>query len=129
MALITLDPETINEYIPEFDRENSVDPLIIKMRYMPHKKYLEYITMMTREMGTTNDTEKQSQISRAHDRKMFCDHVVGFENWLKLDGTKEPDDPGAFYDRNDKGLIYEIQTAIQESGVLSKGQRKNLPAG
>jgi hypothetical protein len=131
MALITLDPETIIEYIPKFERDNanSIDPLIVKLRYMPHKKYLDYLSAMTREMSTTSDPERQTRISKSHDRKMFCEHVIGFENWNKLDGTKEDDDPGAFYDRNDKELIYEIQSAIQDSGKLTEFQRKNLPAG
>jgi len=113
------------EYIPKFERENSKDPLIVKLKFMNHAEYIEYISVMTREMGTTTDPEKQSRISKAHDRKKFIEHVVGFENWNKLDGTKEKNDAGAFYDRNETNLIYEIQSAYREVSVLTDGQRKN----
>lgn len=124
MALITLDPETTYEYIPKFDRKNSVDPLVVKLKYMSYGEYLEYVAAMAREMSTTTDSEKQTRISKAHDKKMFCKHVVGFENWIAKDGNPGTD-PGEFYETNDKNLIYEINSAIQDSGILNEGQRKN----
>ena len=124
MALITLDPDAIYEYIPIFDKKNTVDPLIVKLKFMPNKEHIDFMGAMAREMGTTNDNEKQTQISRAHDRRKFIEHVVGFENWLTPDGTKEPDDAGAFYDRNDAALIYEIGTAYMSNSILTKCQKK-----
>jgi hypothetical protein len=125
MALITLETSVEYDYIPEFDRKNSVDPLVVKITFMNHKEHIDFISKLSREMSTTDDPEKQTQISKAHDRKKFIEHVKGFENWNKADGTPEPNDAGLFYDRNESNLIYEISSAFREKGRLTEGQRKN----
>ncbi len=124
MALITLDPTQEVEYIPLFDRKNKIDPLVILLTFMTNAEHIEYMSNMAREMGTTNDPEKQTKISKAFDRKKFIEHVKGFKNWNKLDGTPEPNDAGAFYDRNDANLIYEIQTAYASNATLTACQKK-----
>ncbi len=124
MALITLDPLQEVEYIPLFDRKNEIDPLIIYMTFMTNAEHIDYMSNMAREMGTTNDPEKQTRISKAFDRKKFIEHVKGFKNWNTVDGDPEPNDPGAFYDRNDANLIYEIQSAYASNATLTACQKK-----
>lgn len=125
MALITLDPNRVYDYIPKFDRKNTTDPLVVKLKYMSHGAYVDFMADLSREMASTNNPDKQTEISKAYDRKMFCDHVKGFENWFKIDGNPGTNEVEEFYDTNDKRLIYEINSAIQDSSILTEGQRKN----
>lgn len=124
MALISLDPEEIFEYTPKFDRKNTKDPLIVKVKYMPNSEHIQFVADIGKDMRTTNDPEKQTEIGKAHDRRKFIEHVVGFENWFKNDGTPEPDDISRFYDVNDADLIFEINTAYASTSILTAFQKK-----
>jgi len=127
MALILLDPDKIVDYVPEFDRKNTEDPLIIRCKYVPRKLSLEFNDVIARAWGNVTDTHKRIEIERACNRDQFIKQVVEVKNFID-GGGKEIIDPGVFYDSVDATLIFEIMDAMVTQSKLTGGQRKNLPA-
>lgn len=129
MALIRLDPDAAIDYIPVFDRDNVIDPLIIKCRYVPRKLHLEFTDVLSRSLEGITDRQKRVDIQRACDRDQFCKQVIEIKNYFEADGKTPIADPGTFYDSVDGDLVFEIIEAITTQSKLTEGQRKNLKAG
>lgn len=127
MALILLDPDKIVDYVPEFDRKNTEDPLIIRCKYVPRKLSLEFNDVIARAMQGVTDLHKRVQIERSCNKDQFMKQVSEVKNFTGPDG-KKTSDSGIFYDSVDATLIFEIMDAMVTQSKLTEGQRKNLPA-
>jgi len=124
MALILLDPDKIIDYVPDFDRKNIVDPLIIRCKYVPRKLSLEFNDIIARAMQGVTDLHKRVEIERACNKEQFIKQVVEVKNFTDEEG-KSVSDPGIFYDSVDSILIFEIMDAMVTQSKLTEGQRKN----
>jgi hypothetical protein len=124
MALIQLDPDKIIDYVPEFDRANTTDPLIIRCKYVPRKLALEYADIIARSFDGVMDQQKRIQIERACNKDQFCKQVVEIVNYT-AEGGGPITDPAEFYDSVDGTLIFEILDAMVTQSKLTEGQRKN----
>lgn len=129
MALITLDPDSIFEYTPKFDRKNTVDPFKVHLKYCSNGDWNDYKSKMILEGAKAENEEKRNLIMHAHQIRFYQKYIVGFENWTKADGTpgkaKNAADVEEFVNMNDVSLIEEIEAVIKDSAFLSKQQRKN----
>lgn len=131
MALITLDPNELYDYIPRFDRDNHKDPFSVKIKYVSHGEYKSFLVRQVREAESVDDPEKRALIYESGDMRFFAEHIKGFENWeicpsiKKRQREEKLTDAELFYLYEDKALVTEVNSAITSASILTEGQRKN----
>ena len=128
MALIRIDPDAINEYVPIAERKNTKDPLYIKCKFVPHRMAVEFNRIIIRAFGDERDRQRREEIEDTCNRDQFLRQVTGVVNFLDTDGKTPITDVGIFYDSVDGILMNELLSAILDQGTLTAGQRKNFTA-
>lgn len=125
MALISFDKDTVVDYMPAFGgNRKSDDPCIVRMRFVPFSRVQHYNSILAaRNKEMQGDPEAMNEVGNTIQKKQFVENVEGISGYFI--GEREVTEPGEFYEVADKGLIYEILVAMENSQKLSEGQRKN----
>jgi hypothetical protein len=124
MALIRLDPKTIIAYIPRFERNNIVDPLVVNLHYVSASRFDDYLNKMGRELREVSLEHERIAVHKAHDKNFFLSEIESVENFNDADGSAIVD-IGVFYDSIDSELRAELIEAMKNQALLTEGQRKN----
>jgi len=125
MAIIGYDPDYVIDYIPAYGGNRKSDnPIVVKLRFVPYKKILQYTRMMSRESG---GLEGVANAQQAITRRQFCESVEAIENCEVMgpSGIRKISTPEEFFDVADNALIKELIGAMENASRLSEGQRKN----
>jgi hypothetical protein len=124
MALIRLDPNELILFIPRFERNNHKDPLTVHIKYVSAVCRDEYLRRMGLELKDAGTDLRKLEITRAHDKEMFCKQIVKIDNYVNADGSPI-EDVAVFYESIDWALRSELLGAMEDQATLTAGQRKN----
>jgi hypothetical protein len=124
MAIVSLDPEKVLEYIPLSER-GVENPCIIGITFVPYAKVKEYSRMIAEQsQNSLQDARKVMSAGLIVQKKQFCEHVKYVKNYTGPDG-EEVKTAAELYECADSELIMELLKAMESTEKLSEGQRKN----
>ncbi len=124
MAIISFDPDTVVDYVPEYGgNRNSEDPCIVRLRFVPYSRVQHYSRIIAARAQNVSDPSKVAEISQEVQKKQFVENVDGVVNYY-VDG-RDVTDPEEFYRTADTDLVMEIIKAMESIQRLTEGQRKN----
>lgn len=123
MAIISFDRASLIEYVPEYSgNRESVEPCVVKLRFVPYARVQHYARLIAARKGTT-DQARMIEMTQEVQKRQFVDNVEGVSGYY-VDAV-EVRDPERFYETADTDLVIEIIKAMESSCKLSEGQRKN----
>ncbi len=124
MAIISFDPDTIIDYMPEYGgNRDSVDPCVVRLKFVPYSRMHEYsrqISALTR--GLTNQS-KVAEAAQSIQKKQFVENVESVSGYFVE--AREVTGAEVFYETADTELVLEIIKAMESHSRLTEGQRKN----
>ncbi|HHL40893.1 MAG TPA: hypothetical protein ENJ37_10340 [Deltaproteobacteria bacterium] len=124
MAIISFDPDTIIEYVPEYGgNRDSDEPCVVRLRFVPYSRVQHYSRILAARTGGVSDPLKAAEAGQAVQRRQFVENVEQVSGYYI--GGREVTDPAEFYDTADTELVLEIVAAMESQARLSEGQRKN----
>ena len=124
MAIISFDPDTIIEYVPEYGgNRDSDEPCVVRLKFVPYSRAQHYQRVLDAALRDVRDADRAADIRARETRKQFVECVESVSNYYI--GEREVTSPGEFYDSADVALILEVMQALTDAQRLSEGQRKN----
>lgn len=124
MAIISFDPDSYVDYIPEYnDNRKSDDPCIIQIKFVSFGRMEKYRKVLSSKLDGNSSVNEVADASSALQKQQFTESI-GEISGFKV-GDEAVTDGGRLYEVADKNLIYELIGAMEDQQKLSEGQRKN----
>ena len=124
MAIISFDPDTIIDYLPEYGgNRDSADPCVVRLKFVPYSQMHQYsrqISAMTRGLA---DQSRVAEVAQSVQKKQFVENVESISGYFVE--ANEVTSAEGFYDTADTDLVLEIIKAMESHSRLTEGQRKN----
>ncbi len=124
MAIISFDPDTIIDYLPEYGgNRDSVDPCVVRLRFVPYSRMHHYSRLISARTRGENDQSKVVEVAHSIQKKQFIENVESISGYF----VEEREVTGAeeLYETADTKLVLEIIKAMESHSRLTEGQRKN----
>jgi hypothetical protein len=124
MAIISLDPDVVIDYIPEYGGNKESDkPCIVRMRPLTYAQGQEMERRVLSQLKGAYSAAKENKVRQGEQKKVIVKHVESLENYFV--GDKSVADAQTFYNCADVTLLVEILEALMSNSKLSEGQLKN----
>ncbi len=124
MAIISFDPDTIIDYLPEYGgNRDSVDPCVVRLKFVPYSRMHQYSRLVAAKTRGVNDRSKVLAIAHSMQKKQFVENVESISGYFVE--AREVTGAEGFYETADSELVLEIVKAMESHSMLTEGQRKN----
>ena len=124
MAIISFDPHSTVDYIPEYGGNRDGDePCVVSLRFVPYSRIQHYSRVIAAQTKGESDAAKAAEITQGVQRRQFVESVESISGYYV--GELEVTDSGQFYDTADTDLVIEVIRAMESAQKLTEGQRKN----
>jgi hypothetical protein len=124
MAIISFDPDSVVDYIPEYGgNRDSDDPCVVSLKFVPFSKVQHYTRIASARANGVSDKSKIAEITQSIQKKQFTENVETVAGYYVE--SREVTDPEEFYDTADTDLVLEVIRAMESHSRLTEGQRKN----
>ncbi len=124
MAIISFDPDTIIDYLPEYGgNRDSADPCVVRLKFVPYSRMHQYSRQISARTRGDNDQSKVVEVAHSVQKKQFIENVESISGYFvearEVTGAEE------FFETADMKLVKEIVKAMESHSMLTEGQRKN----
>ena len=124
MAIISFDPDTIIDYLPEYgENRDSADPCVVRLKFVPYSRMYHYSCLVSAKTRGVNDQSKVMDAAYSTQKKQFVENVESISGYFvearEVTGAEE------FFETADSKLVKEIVNAMESHSRLTEGQRKN----
>ena len=124
MAIISFDPGTVVDFVPEYaGNRDSIDPCVVRLKFVPYSRVQHYSRLIAARSKGVSDQSKITELMQFIQKKQFMDNVESVSGYF-VEGREVPG-PEEFYETADTDLVIEIIKAMESHSRLTEGQRKN----
>ncbi len=124
MAIISFDPDTIIDYLPEYGgNRDSTDPCVVRLKFVPYSRMYHYSRQISARTRGLADQSKVAEAAQAIQKKQFVENVESVSGYFVE--AREVTGAEGFYETADTDLVLEIIKAMESHSRLTEGQRKN----
>ncbi len=124
MAIISLDPDVIIDFVPEYGgNKETKDPCVVHMRPLTYAQGQVMERSVLSKLTGKYSAAKDNKVRQGEQQAIMLKHIDSLSNYYV--GEKLVADAETFFNSADTELLVEVLEALLSNTKLSEGQVKN----